>query len=98
MQDLMTQLECLRRPRMLMRAARIGAADYDRDVHLTRLLGAQTPDRPGPALIQLMEIEAQLNEQRLSEGTAYSLLSHVEVMIAIVGEANALRASLAPTG
>lgn len=94
MLDLMTQLKRLRRPRMLMRAARIGAADYKRDVHLTRILGPNAPDRPGAALIQLIEIEALYNDQRLSEGTTYSLLSHVEVMIAIVSEANAWRTSL----
>lgn len=91
MQDLFSQLAALRRPRILMRAARIGADDYRRDVHLPRLLGSSAPKRHGPAVIQLMEIEATLNDQRLNEGSGYNMLSHVEVMIALVGEARALR-------
>ncbi|MEL7088895.1 MAG: DUF6477 family protein, partial [Planctomycetota bacterium] len=39
MQDVLTMLQCLHRPRLLMRAARIGAEDYRRAAHLPRLLG-----------------------------------------------------------
>lgn len=95
MQDVMSQLAQLHRPRVLMRAARIGAEDYDRDIHLSRLLGASVPNRHGAALIQLMELEALLNDARLSDGSGYNMLTHVEVMIAIVGEARALRAAQA---
>ena len=93
MQDIFSQLAKLHRPRILMRAARIGADDYDRGVHLRRLLGPAVPARHGPALMQLMEIEGYLNDQRLNEGSGYNMLAHVEVMIAIVAEARALRQS-----
>lgn len=91
MQDIITQLSALRRPRLLMRAARIGAKEYQRQIHLGRLLGHRVPPQHGAALVQLIEIEAILNEQRLNEDSSYSLLRHIDVMIAIVGEADALR-------
>ena len=39
MQDLLTMLNTLHRPRLMMRAAQIGAQDYRRATHLPRLLG-----------------------------------------------------------
>ena len=94
MNDILSHLAQLRRPRLLMRAARIGAENFKRDIHLPRLLGAATPARHGPALLQLIEIESTMNEQRLCDESGYHLLQHVEVMIAIVAEAQALRISI----
>ena len=94
MQDILTMLNTLRRPRLLMRAARIGADDYRRSVHLPRLLGYGGLPRHGAALMRLIEIEAGLNEQRVVEDSSYSLLRHIDVLIAIVGEARTLRATM----
>lgn len=93
MQDIHSLLATLHRPRLLMRAARIGAAEYRRAGHLPRLLGYGMLPRPGPALMRLIEMEAELEQQRTSADAAYSLISHVDVLIAIVGEARELRAS-----
>ena len=95
MQDILSMLNALRRPRLLMRAARIGAEDYRRNAHLPRLLGYGQMPRHGAALMRLVEIESDLNDQRLSEDSAYSLLRHIDVLIAIVGEARIMRASQA---
>ena len=43
--------------------------------------------------MKLMELEAELNTQRKSKESAYSLMRHIDVMIAIVGEAHILRAA-----
>jgi hypothetical protein len=86
-------LHALRRPALLMRAARIGAETYTRAAHLPRLLGYGVLPRHGSALMRLMELEADLNDQRLSGNTSYSLVKHVDVLIAMVGEARVLRAS-----
>ena len=51
MQDILSLLSSLRRPRLLIRAARIGADDYRREHHLWRILGIETPIRSGPALM-----------------------------------------------
>lgn len=93
MQDILSMLNALRRPRLLMRAARIGAEDYRRNAHLPRLLGYGHMPRHGAALMRLVEIETDLNAQRLNEDSAYNLLRHIDVLIAIVGEARIMRAS-----
>lgn len=91
MQDIHSLLATLHRPRLLMRAARIGAQDYRRAGHLPRLLGYGTLPRHGPALMRLVDIEGDLERQRTAHDTGYSLVTHVDVLIAILGEARALR-------
>ena len=91
MQDIHSLLAAMHRPRLLMRAARIGAQDYRRAGHLPRLLGYGTLPRHGPALMRLIDIEGELERQRASNEASYSLISHVDVLIAILGEARALR-------
>lgn len=91
MQDVLSMLQALRRPPLLMRAARIGADEYRRAAHLPRLLGYGVLPRHAAALLKLMEIESGLNDQRISGDTSYSLVKHVDVLIAMVGEARVLR-------
>ena len=93
MQDILSMLNALHRPRLLIRAARIGAEDYRRAAHLPRLLGYGQLPRHGNALMRLMEIEGELNALRLGEDSSYSLLRHIDVLIAIVGEGRILRAA-----
>ncbi|MGD9295228.1 MAG: DUF6477 family protein [Roseobacter sp.] len=95
MQDVLSMLQALRRPPLLMRAARIGADDYRRGVHLPRLLGYGMLPRHGAALMKLMELENDLNAQRVSGNTSYSLIKHVDILIAMVGESRILRAAQA---
>lgn len=92
MSDILHRLDHLRRPRLLIRAARIGAEDYRRDVHLPRLLGHGALPRHSAALNRLMEIEAAMNENRRAQVADYSTIRHVEVMIAVISEARILRA------
>lgn len=93
MLDVISMLQALRRPPLLMRAARIGAEDYRRDVHLPRLLGYGVLPRHTQALLKLMGIEASVNDQRLSGNAGYSLVRHVDLLIAMLGEARVLRAA-----
>jgi len=93
MQDLMSMLNSVRRPRLLIRAARYGAQDYRRDRHLQRLLGYGALPRPAAALLRLMELERTLNDQRQDDDAGYSLTYHVDVLIAVMGETQLLRAS-----
>jgi hypothetical protein len=93
MQDVISMLHALRRPPLLMRAARIGAEDYRREVHLPRLLGYGVLPRHGAALLKLIELEGNLNDQRVNGSTSYSLFKHVDLLIAMLGEARILRAS-----
>ena len=93
MQDILSMLGALRRPRLLMRAARIGAEDYRRSAHLPRLLGYGQLPRHGAALMRLIEIEREMNDQRREADAGYSLSRHLDVLIAMVGEANILKAT-----
>ncbi|ETX28285.1 DUF6477 family protein [Roseivivax isoporae] len=79
-------LSTMRRPRLLIRTARLAADEYRRDVHLPRLLGfAAHAGGRGP-LAQLLAAEAPLDAARRSGGTAYSVTRHVELLSAIIAE------------
>ncbi|MBP0481886.1 DUF6477 family protein [Sagittula salina] len=91
MKDVLGLLEDLRRPRLLISAARIGAQEYRRSPCLRRVLGHATLPRPGQALMSLMEIEAELDERRRGQDATYAVSRHVEVLTAMMGEARLLR-------
>lgn len=79
------QMAELRRPRLLIRAARLGTADYRRDRDLKRLLGAV----PGPesSLAQLIAEETRMDAKRREGAAEYDLRRHLEVIIAMIAEA-----------
>ena len=91
MKDILGLLGDLRRPRLLIRAARIGAQDYRRTPSLARILGHAPVPRPGAALMRLIEIEAELDDRRRAEDAAYCVSRHVEVLTAMMGEARILK-------
>ena len=91
MQDILTMLNKMRRPRLLIRAARMGTQDYSRDRHLRRLLGYGNLPRPAAALMRLVELERALNDSRRENDAGYSLPQHLDVLIALMGEAHLLR-------
>ncbi len=93
MQDLLSMVTGLKRPRLLVRAARCGAAEYRRDRHLQRLLGYGALPRPAVALLKLMDIERELDDQRRVSDTAYSLVRHIDILIAMMGEAQLIRSA-----
>jgi len=87
MQDRRTRLKALRRPALLVRAARHGQADYRRAQHLPRLLGYGALPAPGAALAALMEMEETHEARRREDDAAWSAARHVEVLIALMAEA-----------
>lgn len=92
MQDIRSQLAALNRPALLVRAARIGAARYARDTSLARLLGTGPLPAPRVALARLLEMEAELDRARRARRAEYRAAGHVEVLIAVMGEARDLDA------
>ncbi|WP_406644695.1 DUF6477 family protein [Aliisedimentitalea scapharcae] len=95
MQDILSMLSSLRRPRLLIRAARIGARDYCRNRHLQRLLGYGAIPRPAAALMRLVELEREMDDARRAEEAGYSLTRHLDLLIAMMGEAQVLKATRA---
>ena len=93
MPDTTERLQDLRRPRLLVRAARFGLSDYDRERDLRRVFGPGTTPAPGRAMGRLLDREAGLAEIRKAGGAGYSAARHVEVLTALMAES-----SIAPDG
>ncbi len=94
MQELTTRLNALQRPDLLVKAARSGLASYRREAHLGRAMGQSGHTRlvrPPQALERLLEVEAKLNAERGAQDAGYVYARHVEVLIAIMAEAQLLR-------
>ena len=93
MLDVMTLIRNLRRPSLLARAARFGADDYRRETMLPRVLKTERVPRPAAAVMALLDLEAAVEDQRRAQTGDYSPARHVELLIAITGEARMLSAS-----
>ena len=93
MTDIMQLLSSLRRPRLLIRAARFGIADYNRERDLKRLIREPSAPAPERALTRLMSEEAHLEDTRTNGDASYSVARHVDILIALMAEARLL-----PTG
>ena len=87
MNDCLAMLKAMNRPRLLVRAARIGVQDYRRERDLARVLKFERIPGPRSAVMQLLQQEAELEEERANGTSTYSVRRHVQVMIAIMGEA-----------
>lgn len=86
MQNLSQIVSGMRRPPLLVRAARIGSEDYTRSRHLPRLIGAQAAAEPDKALARLIATEGPFDEARRAGTAGYSPARHVELLSAIIAE------------
>ena len=89
MTDFRALLADLRRPQMMIRAARLGLSEYRRERDLKRLLDGQQPS-PARSIPRLLSEEERLEETRLSGDAAYSIARHIEVLIALMAEVRLL--------
>jgi hypothetical protein len=96
MQDILGRVEGLKRPPLLVRAARFGLDDYNRAGQLPRLLRTLATPRSGEAILRLLDIEADIEERRTAHAADYSVARHIEVIIALMAEARLLRAIVRP--
>lgn len=90
MTDFRNLLSDLRRPALLLRAARFGLSDYQRDRDLKRLLRQAAAGGPEKTLPRLIHEENLLEETRKAGDASYSLTRHVELLIALLAELNLL--------
>jgi len=88
--DFIKILSNLKRPRLLIRAARFGLQEYNRDRDLKRVMKTASAPTPQYAVNNLMAEEAELEESRQTGGANYSVARHVEVLIALMAEARLL--------
>lgn len=77
----------LRRPKILIRAARAGVTDYRRDRDLKRLVRDAKGAAPRDAILPLLAEEHRLEETRTTGGATYNIQRHVAVLTAILAEA-----------
>ena len=90
MTDLASVLNALRRPKILIRAARAGVVDYRRDRDLKRLLRQPRSTAPTQAIGSLLAEEGRLEDTRTAGEATYSIQRHVAVLTAILAEARLL--------
>jgi Family of unknown function (DUF6477) len=87
MTDLAIILAALRRPKILVRAARAGVVDYRRDRDLKRILRQPRTAAPQAAIGHLIDEERRLEEIRAAGEATYSIQRHVAVLTALLAEA-----------
>src|SRR6056297_441997 len=90
MTDLTQTLAEIRRPRLLIRAARHGVDDYRRPRDLRRILRMEVLPGPSAAVWRLIELEESHDARRRAGDAGYSIAVHLEVLIALMAEAQAL--------
>ena len=95
MTQILETLAWLRRPRLLVSAARCGQADYRRSLDLPRILRLAQAPAPARAAALLLDMEEMLDDARRSQDAGYNAARHVEVLIALLAEAR-LAATPAP--
>lgn len=96
MKDILGQVMALKRPNLLVQAARFGVDEYRRDRHLRRCLGCESAPSPGQALMALLDLEKQLNHERATKSGAYHAPRHIDILTAIMSEAALFRETAVP--
>lgn len=87
-------LQNLKRPGLLVRAARHAAQEYERGRHLRRILRSEGLPNPFSAARKLLFLEQELDDLRKSGDAAYRVARHVEVLTALIGENLLIREGL----
>jgi Family of unknown function (DUF6477) len=83
--DIPAVLETIRRPRLLMQAARIGMGAYRRGRDLRRLIGGEAPT--DQAIARLIFEEHKQEISRIAGTAEYSPARHIELLAALIAEA-----------
>ena len=93
-----TALAALRRPRLLIGAARFGVAQYDREAVLRRIFGASIPAPGERCLRRLLDHEAEIDAARKNALGSYTIADHVDALAAIMAESRLLHQPRAVDG
>ena len=94
MTNAINRLSNLRRPSLLLKAARLGLSNYCRDRDLTRLTGEPNIGGNGDLFAQLFEEEDYMEIKRKTGDAGYSIARHIAVLIALLSEASHITPSI----
>lgn len=83
-------LNAIRRPRILVRAAKIGLEWYRRERDLKKVIHSLTTPTPERALARLVAAEQELEENRTTGQAHYDVHRHIMVLTALLCEARLL--------
>ncbi len=86
-------LPSLRRPRLLISAARFGLGKYNRECVLPRIFDGPPPMPGRRCLADLACREAEQDHARRKGAATYSVAAHVEILTALIAEARLFSAS-----
>lgn len=88
MQNQISNASGFKRPRLLVRAARLALGRYEREAVLARLLkGARNGPGAGGTMAELMALERAAETARKARDPAYRSARHVTLLTAIMAEA-----------
>ncbi|MGY6409615.1 MAG: DUF6477 family protein [Alkalilacustris sp.] len=90
MSDTDSPLAGLHRPRLLIRAARFGMADYRRTPSLRRMFAAAGAHAQRQIVALLLRREDEADQLRRAGDATYSVARHVDLLIALMAEARLL--------
>ena len=91
MRHIELRLNTLKRPKLMLEAARNGLARYDPSRHLPVLLGGSLHRRKTGQLDCLLDIEETYNRLRKEKRAEYSPARHIRYLIATLAEYRSLR-------
>lgn len=83
-------IDTIKRPKILVRAAKIGLEWYRRERDLKKVIHSLTTPTPERAVERLVVAERELEEFRATGQAQYSVHRHIAVLTALLGEARLL--------
>ena len=81
-----SKLSTLKRPKILIKAARIASQTYRRSRDLSRVLGYSYPTSESLIRQKLFDLEHMINQKRRLSDASYDLKTHVQVLSALLAE------------
>jgi len=91
MNESLNIFNALRRPNLMIRAAKIGVETYRRERDLKRLLGHSKVANVQYGFETLLTMEQDLEATRCAGDATYSITRHVEILTALIAEASLFR-------
>lgn len=86
MSQFQKRLSNLKRPKILIKAAKIASQTYRRSRDLSRILGYSHPTLDSSIHQQIFDLEHSINQKRRLGDASYDLKTHVQVLGALLAE------------